>query len=155
MEEELYREYKKLRKQGFKVKGFWFKARAKQILQRMNPDATFLFSDAWFDGFKLRHRISLRRPINVWQLTKERRSSSSIEQSERLLMKRYQQDQLGVSHHDKLPMSIRHLCHSPSLAVEPTQILVTRQCGFGVLLLVWTRGNVQPRSRYLPMVNRG
>ena len=67
VEEELYREYKKLRKQGFKVKGFWFKGRAKQILHRMNPDASFLFSDSWFDGFKSRHRISLRRPTNVCQ----------------------------------------------------------------------------------------
>ena len=52
LEEELYRNYKKLRRQGLKVKGFWFRARAKQLLQQMHPDATFQFSDAWFDGFK-------------------------------------------------------------------------------------------------------
>ena len=38
MEEELYRESKKLRKQGYKVKGFWFRIRGKEILQQMNPD---------------------------------------------------------------------------------------------------------------------
>ena len=67
LEEELYRDYKKLQRQGLKVKGFWFRARAKQLLQQMHPDATFQFSDSWFDGFKNRHRISLRRPINVAQ----------------------------------------------------------------------------------------
>ena len=67
VEKELYHEYKKLRKQGLKVKGFWFKARAKQLLQQMCPDASFQFSDCWFDGFKSRHGISLRRPTNVSQ----------------------------------------------------------------------------------------
>ena len=67
MEEELYREYKKLRKQGYKVKGFWFRIRGKQILQQMNPDVSFQFSESWFDGFKSRNRISLRRPTNVCQ----------------------------------------------------------------------------------------
>ena len=67
LEKELYCKYKKLRKQGFKVKGFGFWARAKQLLQRMHPDAIFQFSDAWFDGFKTRHKISLRRPTNTSQ----------------------------------------------------------------------------------------
>ena len=67
LEEELYRDYKKLQRQGLKVKGFWFRARAKQLLQQMHPDATFQFSESWFDRFKNRHRISLRRPTNVAQ----------------------------------------------------------------------------------------
>ena len=67
MEEELYREYKQLRRQGFKIKGYWFKERAKQLLKEMNPDSSFKFSDSWFDGFKSRHRISLRRATNVCQ----------------------------------------------------------------------------------------
>ena len=67
LEEELYREYKNLRRQGVKVKGFWFRTRAKQLLQQMHPDDTFHFSDCWFNGFKSRHRISLRRPTNTSQ----------------------------------------------------------------------------------------
>ena len=45
LEEELYREYKTLRRQGVKVKGFLFWARAKQLLQQMHPDDTFHFSN--------------------------------------------------------------------------------------------------------------
>ena len=41
MEAELYREYKQLRKQGLKVKGYWFKVRAKQLLTEMDPEASF------------------------------------------------------------------------------------------------------------------
>ena len=67
VEEELYREYKDLRKKGLKVKGFWFRTRGKQLLSRLHPDASFLFSDSWFDGFKTRHRISMRRRTHVAQ----------------------------------------------------------------------------------------
>ena len=57
----------RLRRQGVKVKGFWFRAWAKQLLQRMHPDDTFHFSDSWFSGFKFRHRISLWIPTNTSQ----------------------------------------------------------------------------------------
>ena len=67
MEAELYQEYKSLRKRGLKVKGFWFKTTGKQLLEQLDPEASFLFSDGWFDGFKQRHRISFRRPTNVSQ----------------------------------------------------------------------------------------
>ena len=40
VETELYREYKALRKHGLKVKGFWFKTRAKQLLERIDPEAS-------------------------------------------------------------------------------------------------------------------
>ena len=58
MEAELYQEYKSLRKRGLKVKGFWFKTRGRQLLKQMDPEASFHFSNGWFDGFKQRHRIS-------------------------------------------------------------------------------------------------
>ena len=67
MEAELYQEYKSLRKRGLKVKGFWFKTRGRQLLEQMHPEASFHFSDGWFDGFKQRHRISFRRYTNVSQ----------------------------------------------------------------------------------------
>ena len=52
MEAELYQEYKSLCKRGLKVKGFWFKTRDKQLLEQLDLEASFLFSDGWFDGFK-------------------------------------------------------------------------------------------------------
>lgn len=55
VDDELYHEYKDLCKKGLKVKGFWFKTRGKQLLTQIHPDASFLFSDSWFDGFKTRH----------------------------------------------------------------------------------------------------
>ena len=69
MEDRLYREYKDLRKRGLKVKAWWFKTKAPQILAETNPGmaASFCFSDSWFSGFKKRHRISLRRPTNHCQ----------------------------------------------------------------------------------------
>ena len=49
------------------MKGFWFRLRAKQILAEMEPEATFSFCNGWFDRFKVRHKISLRRATNVAQ----------------------------------------------------------------------------------------
>ena len=50
-----------------KVKGYWFKVRAKQILAEMAPEVIFSFCSGWFDRFKARHKISLRRSMNVAQ----------------------------------------------------------------------------------------
>ena len=50
------------------VKGWWFCARAKQILSEMQPDTPpFGSSDGWFMRFKVRHRISKRRATNPCQ----------------------------------------------------------------------------------------
>ena len=85
MEEKLYNEFKELRKKGnlgsvsyaiadlsfemlgLKVKGYWFRVRGRQILADMNPEADFSFCNGWFDRFKARHKISLRRSTNVAQ----------------------------------------------------------------------------------------
>ena len=67
MEERLYNEYKELRRKGLKVKGWWFRVQAKQILGELHPDAEFLFLNSWFEGFKSHHRISLRRATNACQ----------------------------------------------------------------------------------------
>ena len=67
VEERLYREYRGLRRKGLKVKGWWFRTRAKAILQELYPDETFQFSNSWFTGFKTRSRISLRRGTNTCQ----------------------------------------------------------------------------------------
>ena len=62
MEEHLHQEFRELRRRGIKVKAWWLKTRAKQILQSTNPSSSFKLSDGWFTGFKKRYRISLRRP---------------------------------------------------------------------------------------------
>ena len=67
MEEQLHKEFRELRRRGIKVKGWWFKTRAKQILESANPNNTFKFSQGWFARFKNRYKISLRRPTNTAQ----------------------------------------------------------------------------------------
>ena len=67
MEETLYREYRELCKKGLKVKGWWFRARAKQILVETQPGSSFSSLDGWFTRFKTRFRISKRRATNLCQ----------------------------------------------------------------------------------------
>ena len=67
MEDKLYREYRSYWQKGVKVKGWWFKTRAKQLLQATEAGSQFKFSNAWFAGFKRRYNISLRRPTNKAQ----------------------------------------------------------------------------------------
>ena len=69
IEEILYREYKGLHQCGLKVKGWWFKTRGEQLLQSMSSQRSeFKFSDSWFDGFKRRYKLSLRRPTHRAQV---------------------------------------------------------------------------------------
>ena len=67
MEEQLHKEFRELRRKGFKVKGWWFKARVKQILESTHPATTFKYSEGWFTRFKDRYKISFRRPTNTAQ----------------------------------------------------------------------------------------
>ena len=67
VEEKLRAEYRELRKKGLKVKGWWFRTRAKQIFKELHPDETFVFSNTWFAGFKTRSHIILRRSTNTCQ----------------------------------------------------------------------------------------
>ena len=67
VEERLYREHRDLRRKGLKVKGWWFRTKAKQIFEELYPDETFQFSNSWFTGFKTRSHISLRRGTNTCQ----------------------------------------------------------------------------------------
>lgn len=94
MEEELYKEYKELRKKGLftstaivscnsyrvliglKVKGYWFKTRAKQLHAKIYHDKPFSCSDGWFDAFKQRHKISFRRATNACQKPAENKKDA-------------------------------------------------------------------------------
>ena len=67
MEEILHQEFLELRRKGLKVKAYWFRVRGQQILAETNPEANFSFSSGWFDRFKARQGISLRRTTNIAQ----------------------------------------------------------------------------------------
>ena len=58
------------------VKAWWFKLRSRQILEEIQPLASFSFSDGWFRGFKTRFGISLRRATNTGQKQPEDKRSS-------------------------------------------------------------------------------
>ena len=59
MEVTLYKEYWSLRERGIKIKGWWFKARAKQLLEAAHMNSQFKFFNAWFHRFKCRYKITL------------------------------------------------------------------------------------------------
>ena len=81
IEERLYHEYKNLRKKRIKVKGYWFRICAKNILEETSPPPkkkASCLSNSWFKGFKFkgfkhRHRISLRRTTNTSQRPPEKK----------------------------------------------------------------------------------
>ena len=67
VEEKLLAEFTELRAKGLKVKHYWFRARAVQLMSELHPDVEFKFSPGWFDRFKVRNKISYRRSTNVAQ----------------------------------------------------------------------------------------
>ena len=131
-----------------KVKGFWFKTRGKQLLTQMYPHASFFSSDSWFDGFKTKHGISMRRQTHVAQKppsNKKKLSSTSIIRLERLPRSQDQHDPLDAFCHHKLQTWTKCHCPSVSWMEKLMQILVTRLCGCETVLLVLKKGNAQPR----------
>ena len=52
MEEKLYNECIEMRHQGKPIKRWWFARQAKQILDELEPDHNFLFSNHWFESFQ-------------------------------------------------------------------------------------------------------
>ena len=67
VEEKLVIEFQELRKKGLKVRQYWFKTRARQLMKEMHPDMNFSFSQGWFDRFKYRKEISYRTATNIAQ----------------------------------------------------------------------------------------
>ena len=67
MEEKLNNECIAMRHQGKPVKRWWFVRRGKQILDELEPDHNFLFSNHWFERFQNRYNISLRRKTHCSQ----------------------------------------------------------------------------------------
>ena len=79
MEEQLHKEFRELRRKGMKVKGWWFKTRAKQILDSSDPGHAFQFSEGWFTNFKNRYKISLRCPTNTAQKPPDDKEAAIME----------------------------------------------------------------------------
>ena len=71
MGKRLHAEFTAMREKGMIVKEWWFRPRAKQLMQEMYPKAEFTMSNAWF-------HISLRRPTNTAE--KEPESLRSLAQ---------------------------------------------------------------------------
>ena len=61
------RNSRNLREKGVKVKEWWFRSRCKQLMAELHPGVEFKMSNHWFDRFKSRYDISLRRPTNAAQ----------------------------------------------------------------------------------------
>ena len=66
VEEKLVEEFRELRQKGLKVKQYWFRTRAHQLMSELHPGDDFRFSQGWFDRFKARNNI-YRRATNVAQ----------------------------------------------------------------------------------------
>ena len=75
MEKQLYEDFLELRRKVIKAKGWWFRQAAKRILNKMDPENIFKFSNRWFQAFKARHKISLRQPTHTSQKETERLQS--------------------------------------------------------------------------------
>ena len=67
MEARLVEEFRKTHEKGLKVKHYWFKVRARQLMKEMHPEADFRLTQGWFDRFKSRNNLSYRRSTNVSQ----------------------------------------------------------------------------------------
>lgn len=68
MEHRLYSEFTELRKEGRKVKRWWFNTRAEQLVNELYPEVKdFKHSDQWFARFCTRKKISLRKTTHAAQ----------------------------------------------------------------------------------------
>ena len=58
-----------MRRDGERVKRWWFTTKAKQILKRVHPNEAepFRHSNRWFEGFCSRKKIALRRKTHAAQ----------------------------------------------------------------------------------------
>lgn len=99
--EELYHKYKKLQKQGFKLKGFWLgiSSSSSKCTQML---CTFQISDAWFDGFNSQYRLNKCVP----EACRGSKGSSPtvLSHSKESCRLRDQQDLLDISHWSRLPI---------------------------------------------------
>ena len=67
MESKLYKEFQDMRSNGIKVKEWWFRQTAKKL----HLNVAFKMSNRWFQAFKARYNISLRRSTHTAQKSSE------------------------------------------------------------------------------------
>ena len=60
-----------MRRNGIKVKEWWFRQTAKKIMSELHPDVAFKMSNRLFQGFKDWYNISLRRSTRTDQKRSE------------------------------------------------------------------------------------
>ncbi|KAK3736791.1 hypothetical protein QZH41_011740 [Actinostola sp. cb2023] len=85
MEVKLFNEFREMRVIGMRVKEWCFRGRCKQLMEELHPGVEFKMSNHWFDRFKSRYDISLRRPTNAAQ--KEPETLRSMQQFHRYIRK--------------------------------------------------------------------
>ena len=71
MEEKLNYEFLEMRDKGIKVKEWWFRQTAAKIVNELHPNVDFKYSERWFQQFKSRYSLSLRRPTHTAQRDSE------------------------------------------------------------------------------------
>ena len=77
MEKRLYDEFAKNRREGRKIKRWWFMAEAKELMKEMHPHVTaFKYSEHWFKRFRVRFNQSFRRATHVAQKAPEALSNT-------------------------------------------------------------------------------
>ena len=78
MENELFTLFTDMRKEGRRIKRWWFNAKAKELTRQMYPDEvdSFKLSHRWFEGFCRRKNISLRRKTHASQKAPEQLRNS-------------------------------------------------------------------------------
>ena len=69
MEKELHAKFVDMRKEGKRVKRWWFNSKAREILKEKHPQeaSSFNYSNRWFQAFRRRYRVSLRRKTHAAQ----------------------------------------------------------------------------------------
>ena len=161
MEESLHKEFLELRRKGVKVKGWWFKTRAKAILESTTPSATFKFSEGWFTRFKKRYHVSFRRPTNTAQKAPSEKEEAiqNFHQEIRAIQlpdggdgpqeERFRLHQIASMDQTPLPFSLILLV--VKLTIQPILLL----CGFVVGRLGLTSGSALHNLQFLPMGSQG
>ena len=141
MEEQLHKEFRELRRRGIKVKGWWFKSRAKQLLELSNPNNSFVYSDGWFLALSLVTDSAwggqLTQP-NVSQTKRRQLFKNFINKSENVSSLKVEMDLKRRNFSfTKSQMSTKPHYHLPSSVVQRTRLPIHQR--LGTWCIIWTR----------------
>ena len=106
MEDKLYKEFLDLRKEGQKVKRWWFDTRAKQLMNELYPDVKhFKYSDKWIRRFCKRKNRGLRKTTHAAQHAPVNLSATISKFHAKLLRVQRRNFQLGdIANMDQTPL---------------------------------------------------